>query len=184
MTEEERLDRRYELQYVAEYSTRYHRRRATFLTNTDTIITLLTIAAGASAFTDLVSGSPGWLAKLGSATVTLLSLAQVILKLGPQGTAHGQWLRQWNSLLTDIVISTNPDDEKILNWLTVKAKIEEECIGELRALALDCEDAASRVMRIPNRQHYFSGLQRLLIHFGTFQQDFPLKPLEHIRKED
>lgn len=173
MTEDEILDCRYRLLYKAEYSARYHRRRAAFLSNSDTFLNLVTIVAGASTFGDLVSGSPGWLSKLGAATVTLLSVAQIVLRLGARASEHAQWLKRWTALHSDISLESSPDLADIRRWTEEQTAIETECIGELRALCLDCENAAARFMSIPNRQVRLTRLQRIFIHFGTFQSDFP-----------
>src|SRR3546814_20639430 len=82
MTPEELSESRWELLYRAEYSTRYHRRRSAFFRKLDTFLTLVVITAGASAFADLVVGSPGRIAQVGTAAVTLISIAQVVLWLG------------------------------------------------------------------------------------------------------
>jgi hypothetical protein len=108
--------------------------------------------------------------------VTLLSLGQALLRLGPAGMIHGQWLKRWSALHTAISLNTSPTLDSVSGWTRESAAIEEECVAELRALALDCEDAAARALGIPNRQHRISRVQRLLIHFGTFQQSFPLVP--------
>jgi len=176
LTEDERLNRQYELRYRADFSARYHRRRAAFLTNLDTLLTLATLMAGASAFGALVASSPAWMAKIGSALVALISVAQVVLKLAPQGAAHAQWLKRWHALHTEIVLTSIPTFEQIEKWTREKDSIETECIGELRALTFDCEDATARAMGILGRQHKIGRAQRVLIHFGTFQQSFPLVP--------
>lgn len=172
MTPEELSESRWELLYRAEYSTRYHRRRSAFFRKLDTFLTLVVITAGASAFADLVAGSPGRIAQVGTAAVTLISIAQVVLRLGQSAIMHSQWLKRWNSLRTQISLKTAPVLADIERWSAEKALIEEECIGELRALALDCEDAAARVMKMPGRQHYINPIQRFFIHFGTFQQNY------------
>lgn len=176
MTDDEMADCRWHIQYAAEYSTRYHRRRSAFLTNFDKLLTLITVVAGASAFGDLVAGTPGWLAKTGAATVTILSLVQVLLGIGPAGMLHAQWLKRWSKLLTTVTLNTQPTMADIKAWMEERASIEEECVAELRALQIDCEDAAARVHQIEGRQRKISRLQRLLIHFGTFQQNFERLP--------
>lgn len=176
MTQDELEDCRWQLLYRAEYSSRYHRRRAAFLSNLDTGLTLLTIVAGASAFAELVTGSPGWLSKIGAALVTAISLAQVVLRLGPAGTSHAQWLKRWSRLYAEISLKTSPYKDDIRRWTEERVNVEEECIAELRALVFDCEDASARALNVPGRQHYISRLQRFFIHFGTFQQKFPYVP--------
>lgn len=176
MTEDEILDERFAILYCAEYSARYHRRRATFLANLDTVLNLITITAGASAFGDLVAGSPGWLAKLGAALVTLITLLQVILRLGNHAGAHASWLKRWTALLTDIKLNRAPTESDLSFWLKEKSDLETDCVGELRALCYDCENAAARFMGLQGRQVRINGLQRLLIHLGTFQRKFPYEP--------
>jgi hypothetical protein len=175
VTQDELDECRWQLLYKAEYSSRYHRRRSAFLGNLDAAFTLLTVVAGASAFGDLVAGSPGWLAKIGAAAVTLISLIQAILRLGP-AAAHAQWLKRWNRLFGSISLEVVPAKEDIRKWTEERLSIEEECVAELRALVYDCEDATARAFRIPGRQHKIHRLQRLLIHFGTWQQTFPSAP--------
>lgn len=174
MTEEELADCRWHIQYAADYSSRYHRRRSAFLTNLDKLLTLITVVAGATAFGDLVAGSPSWLSKVGAALVTLLSLLQVLLGIGPAGMLHAQWLKRWSRLLTSVNLNTTPTGADVRAWMEEKASIEEECVSELRALQVDCEDASARFYGVPGRQHQIWRWQRLFIHFGTFQQEFPL----------
>lgn len=59
-------------------------------------------------------------------------------------------------------------------WTEKRISIEEECVAELRALTYDCENIASRVLGAEGHQRVIRPLQRLLVHFGTFQQNFPL----------
>lgn len=172
MTSDELLDSRYELLYRAQYSTRYHRRRAAFFANLDTFLNVVTIVAGASTFGDLLSGAPGWLAKIGAAVVTLIAVSQVVLRLGQRATAHEQWLKRWTDLEAEINLNTSPAEEDVRRWTKEKVAVETECVGELRALCWDCENAAAKVMGIPHRQVDIHPLQRLLIHFGTFQRKF------------
>lgn len=173
MTADELEDCRFQLLYKSEYSSRYHRRRAAFLKNFDTILTLVTVIAGASAFGDLVAGSPGWLAKIGAATVTVIGLCQAVLQLGAAAMTHTQWLKRWSRLHAALSLTSPPNRDDVRKWTEERVSIEEECVAELRALAIDCENITSRVMGIDGRQRIVSGLQRLLIHFGTFQQKFP-----------
>jgi len=175
VTEEELLDRRWELLYRAEYSGRYHRRRAAFLSNLDTFLNLVTVTAGATTFGDLMSGSPGWLSKIGAAFVTLISIAQVILRLGAQSGAHTGWMKRWNELHAEMSLTTAPTSTDVSRWMQEQVTLETECVSELRALCLDCENIAAKVMNIPDRQRVIGRWQRLLIHLGTFQSDFPLE---------
>jgi hypothetical protein len=176
VTTEELADCRWHIQFAADYSSRYHRRRSAFLTSMDKLLTLITVAAGATAFGDLVAGSPSWLSKVGAALVTLLSLFQALLGIGPAGMLHGQWLKRWSRLLTSINLNTDPTLVDVRAWMEEKAAIEEECIAELRALQIDCEDASARFYEVQGRQHRIEWWQRMLFQVGTFQQEFPIIP--------
>jgi hypothetical protein len=120
-----------------------------------------------------VSGTPGWLAKAGTALVALISIAQIVLRLGSKASAHEKWLQRWNSLQSEMTLNTGPEEADIKRWVDEKTELETECVGELRALCWDCENAAARVMDLPGRQVEITPLQRLLLHFGTFQRCFP-----------
>lgn len=176
MTEDELADCRWNIRYVADYSSRYHRRRSTFLTNADRTLTLVTLVAGATAFGDLMVGSPSWLSKLGAAAVTIISLMQALLGIGSAGMLHAQWLKRWSRLLTSANINTKPSRDDVKAWMEEKAAIEEECVAELRALRIDCEDASARFFEVPGRQHKIAWWQRWIFHIGTLQQSFPLAP--------
>lgn len=176
MTPEERQDERFGLLYCAEYSTRYHRRRAHFLGNLDTLLNLITAVSGASTVVDLAAGTPGWIAKVGAALITAISITQILLRIGAHASAHTQWMKRWTKLQTDIKLTPEPNNAQISAWLEEKADIETDCVGELRALCNDCENAAAKVMRLEGRQVRIKPLQRLLLHFGTYQSDFPPVP--------
>lgn len=174
MNPEEILDARWKIQYRADYSARYHRRRATFLLNVDKLLTLVTLASGAGAFVSLAADAPTTAAQIGAALITLISAAQIVLQIGPAGIAHTAWLKRWSRLQASISINANPTRRDIETWTAERVAIEEECVAELRALSFDCEDTSARSFGITGRQHKIWRLQRLLIHFGTFQQTFPL----------
>ena len=174
MTEEERLDERYRLAFRAEYSARYHRRRAAFLINLDKLLTALVLVCGAGAFVALLDQSPQWLGRAAALSVTFITILQVIFSFGLAGARHGEWLRRWERLATDIRAHPLPEDNKLREWHELRAGIESECIGELRGLAIDCENAARRYLGVPEGQRRIGRTQRLFIHFGTFQQEFKI----------
>ena len=174
MTTDELLQRQFELQYRADYSQRYHRRRANFLQRIDIALSSLIIFSSGAAFTDLVSDAPSWVLQVSAAVVALVATLQVLLSFGANGPKHAEWMKRWNRLSAEIENTSNPSDRKIQKWASEKADIEGDCVSELRALSLDCEDKSASFLGIPGRQHRIWSLQRLLIHFGTFQQTFPI----------
>ncbi len=58
-------------------------------------------------------------------------------------------------------------------WLAERTAVESDCVMELRALAIDCENKTSRFMQLPGRQRKIVWWQRLIIELGTVQQTFP-----------
>jgi ABC-type multidrug transport system fused ATPase/permease subunit len=173
LTSDELADCRFQLQYRADYSARYHRRRAAFLSLIDQIFTLATLLAGATTFGQLVANAPNWLAKVGAAGVTLIALIQAVMRLGSAAEMHRQWLKRWNALASDLEAHASPSEAQVKQWLAERAAIESDCVAELRALAIDCENATSRFMQISGRQRKIRWWQRLIIQLGTLQQNFP-----------
>lgn len=173
MTPDELADCRFQLQYRADYSARYHRRRAAFLNLIDQLFTLITLLAGATTFGQLVAGSPTWLAKVGAAGVTLIALVQAVMRLGSAAEMHRQWLKRWNALANELEINATPTDANVKHWVAERAAIESDCVSELRGLAIDCENATSRFMNLSGRQRKIRWWQRLILHLGTLQQHFP-----------
>ena len=173
MTRSDALDERYQLSYRADYSARYHRRRAAFLVRLDRIFTLLVLIGGAGAFLSLAGDGNTRVGQAAALIVTAISLLQVVFEFGIAGARHSEWLRRWDRLATEIRCCTQPTGEDVRRWQEERSGIETECVSELRALAVDCENAARRHLGVVEGHRHISGWQRLLIHFGTFQQDFP-----------
>jgi ABC-type uncharacterized transport system fused permease/ATPase subunit len=145
------------------------------LGDTDTFITLTVALTSAAAFGDLLSGATD-VAQFLTAAVALVSISQIVLRLAERGAAHAQWMKRWNRLAMEMELNDAPSAEDVRAWSRERYEIENECVGELRALRIDCEDVAARTLDIKGRQHKIGRLQRLFIHLGTFQQDFPDKP--------
>lgn len=173
MTRDELAQCRFELQYRADYSARYHRKRAAFLNVVDQLFTLVTLIAGATAFAQLVAGASNWLAKVGAAGVTIIALVQAVMRLGSAAEMHRQWLKRWNALAIELEATSDPSAGDVRKWLTEKAELESDCVAELRALVIACENETSRFMQLSGRQRKIRGWQRLIIQLGTLQQSFP-----------
>jgi hypothetical protein len=173
LSPDELADCRFQLQYRADYSARYHRRRAAFLNLVDQLFTLVTLIAGATAFAQLVAGAPNWLAKAGAAGITIIALVQAVMRLGSAAEMHRQWLKRWNALAIELEATPDPTAPEVKRWLAEKAALESDCVAELRALVIDCENATARFMQLEGRQRRIRWWQRLIIQLGTVQQRFP-----------
>lgn len=173
MNEEQRLDERFRLEYRAEYSARYHRRRASFLIGLDKFSNLVSIIAGTSVFVSLIQGGPTLIAQLAALVISALAIGQVVYGFGASGARHAEWMKAWEKLANDIRATPEPSEDDLREWNQARAEIEGECVSELRALANDCENQAKAHMGISEGVVRIGRFQRLFIHLGTFQVDFP-----------
>lgn len=174
MNKEERLDRRYSLAYRADYSSRYHRRRASFLNAVDKAANLFVIVAGTSAFVSLVGTENVLLPKVAAVAVTIVTIAQVILGIGASGARHEEWMRRWDRMANEIRASPNPTASELQAWDNARASIEGECVSELRALTISCENDARAFLGTQEGIRKVNRLQRFCIQLGTFQNEFEL----------
>lgn len=175
---DEILDQRYTLAFRSDYSARYHRRRASFLQVTDKLLSVTVLLAGTGAFISLMSSGPPAIAQFAAAIVALVSIIQIVFGIGQAGASHAEWMRRWDRLASDIRRNSTPTKAQLANWDETRAAIEGECVAELRALAVACENDARTYLGLTEGLREISSLQRLLIHFGTFQTDFP--PMKHL----
>lgn len=178
MTKDERLDARHGLAYRADYSARYHRRRATFLLVTDKLLSVAVIVAGTGAFFSLTASGPPIIAMAAALVVAIITTLQVVLDIGMAGAKHAEWMRRWDRLASDIRSIPLPTPDDLKEWDDTRAGIEGECVAELRGLAVACENDARTYMGTAEGIRTIKPLQRLLLHFGTYQTDFPVVKAE------
>ncbi len=176
VTEDELLDERYALAYRAAYSSRYHRRRASFLINLDKFANLLAIIAGTSVFVSLMQDGPVLFAQVAALLISILAIGQVVFGFGTIGARHAEWMRAWDKLGNEIRATRNPTEEDVSRWNDIRSEIEGECVFELRALGYDCENQTKSHLGIAEGILKIGRAQRLFIHFGTFQGEFPEVP--------
>lgn len=173
MTEDQLLDERYTLSYRADYSVRYHRRRASFLSKLDTTSNIIAIVAGTSVFVSLMQGGPVIFAQMAGLVISALAIVQVVIGFGPLGARHAEWMRAWDKLSNDIRATPIPTERELRDWHDRRAEIEGECVSELRALGYDCENQTRTHWGRTEGIVKIEWWQRALIQLGTFQSDFP-----------
>ena len=174
MTPEQILDERFFLSYRADYSSRYHRRRASFLSKFDTISNIVTMLAGTGVFVSLMQGGPVFFAQAAGLTISALAIVQVVVGIGPLGARHAEWMRGWDKLANDIRAVPIPTEEDLRDWNDRRAEIEGECVNELRALCYDCENQTRTHWGLTEGIVRIEWWQRAIIQLGTFQSDFPV----------
>jgi hypothetical protein len=155
--------KRDDILFAAEVATRYHRRRATFLADTDRLLTFFQLLAGASAFGSLITAGGLLFAQVATALVTLAATVQAVFSLGVASCRHEVWLKRWLALLSDVMLDTDPSEATLGHWLKERLSIEAECVGELRTLELDCRNKAMRVLGWQGKEVPISWWRRRLI---------------------
>lgn len=173
MNKNQRLDDRYELSYRADYSSRYHRRRASFLSDLDTLSNIVSIIAGTSVFVSLLQGGPVIIAQTAGLLISALAVFQVVLRFGPLSARHAEWMRSWDKLANEIRATPDPTEQDLRRWHDLKAEIEGECVSELRALGYDCENQTRTHWGHSEGIVKINWWQRVVIQLGTFQSNFP-----------
>ena len=167
--------RRFELLYSSEMGSRYHRRRASFLTYFDTAANALILVASATAFGGIVGADKGVFPALIAAGITLISILQVVTRPSSAASDHTGWFRRWSSLLEEIELNEAPDNRILSAWTSIARAIERECVAELRALCIDCENITARRLNVPGRYRRIWTLQRWTMQIGTWQWNFPFE---------
>lgn len=160
--------------FRAELSSRYHRRRATFLERSALMMTLLTLIGGGSGVISLF-GDGKIIAQVSAGIVTLVGLIQIVYRPEMAAMQHKAWLRRWNKVIIEIKFeSTSPHDKALeVQWAREAANIESECVGEMRALQADCYNRAVRYMNIDAGNNYeLRWYHRALCQIVSFEHGF------------
>lgn len=164
------LDRE-SLLFSAEVSVRYHRRRATFLDRTSAIMSLLIIVGGSTAFASLFGASTTF-AK--GATIFLSSIGgiQLVFRIDRAAVDHQRWLKQWLEMLAAMRASESPTKAQLGRWETQRCSIESECVGEMRALQVDCYNRTLVALSYEDQPTSMRWWHRAFIQILSFEKDF------------
>lgn len=167
--------RRFELLYESELGSRYHRRRASFLRFFDTTANALILVAGATAFGGIVGSDRGIFPGIIAGFITFVAILQVVTRPASAASDHAGWFKRWSILLEEIELDETPDQRKLASWTSTVRAIDRECVAELRALCVDCENITARRLGVPNRYRKIWLLQRWTMQLGTWQWNFPFE---------
>jgi hypothetical protein len=168
-------EERWQVRWAAEVSSRYHRRRATWLNNVDFLLNLIQMVSATAAFVDLTRGTSGHLAAAGTLLIAICALLQIVGRLGKAATDHELLMRQWCELLAEVE-TTDASPTVIKRWLLRKGELNKLHVGELRAVAVAAENEAASALGVPDRQRHIGRLQWLLMHVVTIQRKFLHSP--------
>lgn len=157
-----------DLLFAAEVATRYHRRRATFLADSDRLLTFFQLLAGASAFGTLITAGGTLFAQWATALVTVAATLQAVFGMSVAACKHEAWLKRWSDLLVEVSLNSNPDAATLAQWARERALVEQEHVGEMRALQRDCYNKARRALGWQGENLRVGWLQRMLIQVVSF----------------
>lgn len=166
---------RWNIRWAAEISSRYHRRRATWLNNVDFVLNIVQMVSATAAFVELSRGVPGRIAAVGTLTVALCALVQIVGRLGKAAIDHELIMKGWCDLLTEIDTS-KLDAKSVGEWMRRKGELDKAHVGELRALAVAAENETASALGVSGRQRRIHLVQWWLMHLMTVQRVFPIAP--------
>lgn len=168
-----------DLLFAAELSARYHRRRAAFLDRTSSIMSVVILAGGAGAFASLF-GETTTFARIATLVVALVGIVQVVFRVDQCAAEQRRWLKQWLAMIADIRRHDTHEAGQIANWSDERYVIESECVGELRALQVDCYNRALIATGSPDRPTPMRWWHRAFIQIASFEGAFanPLPPVD------
>lgn len=163
----------WEVRWAAEVSSRYHRRRATWLNNVDFILNMIQLLSATAAFVELTRGVPGPLAAIGTLLVGICALVQIVGRLSKAAIEHELQMKAWYDLLTETE-TMDASANLVSKWKRRRGELNKTHVGELRALAVAAENEAATALGISGRQRSIGSLQWWLMQLVTVQRVFPI----------
>lgn len=157
--------------FLAEMSSRYHRRRAAFLERLSNFFNAVTLIGGASAFLALLNAGSDIstdIAKALTALIAIIGVVQSIYRIDAAAFENKRWLVEWMELLTDVYNNESPSAELLKDWIRRKNILDSQTICELRALQEDCFNKTADALGLQHsgklRWH-----QKLLMQVFSFE---------------
>ncbi|MCL4672168.1 MAG: hypothetical protein KJZ64_04390 [Sphingomonadaceae bacterium] len=155
--------------FIAEASARYHRRRAMFLERLSSVLNLINIICGTTAFFVVISNFEN-LVKALALFIALSNCLQMIFKIEESATMHKVWLSRWHDCLEIIESKNTLGSRELAQFVKIRNSIERECVGEMHALKVDCFNRTAHAMKFDT-----SSLKRLGIHHKVFMHILPFE---------
>lgn len=161
-----------DMEFIVELAVRYHRRRASFLEMASSTMMLVTVIGGAGAFLSLL-GDRTAVAKVATLVVTVVGTIQALFRVDTCAAQHRQWLKLWMEMLFEVRVEANPSVEQLAGWMKRRYAIESECIGEMRALQVDCLHRAANALNRDAGENPVRPWHRALLQVWPFEGSFP-----------
>lgn len=158
--------------FVAEMSSRYHRRRAAFLDRVNLSLTFFSLVAGTGAFVSLFGTSTA-IAKVATLAITFASIIQIVYRPEACSNQHKAWLGRWLDMLTALRAQPSPEGPALERWIREIGAIERECVGEMRALQADCYNRTVRALNLDIANNYrLRWYHRIFLQIVSFEHAF------------
>ncbi|WP_191864467.1 hypothetical protein V3I01_09795 [Sphingomonas sp. gentR] len=163
---------RADILFIVEMSVRYHRRRASFLDVTSSLMSLATVIGGAGAFLTLIGGESTTIAKLATLVLTVVGTVQIVFRIDTAAAAHKQWLKQWLGMLFEVRTHEAPDAATMSKWIERRYAIEADCVTEMRALQVDCYNRTASALDLDATPTPLRWWHRAFIQVWSFEGSF------------
>lgn len=157
-----------DMEFHAQVSVRYHRRRAAFLERCSALMSVVILLGGAAAFVGVV-GEATLFAKIVTLAIVGVGVIQIVFQTDRWAAAHRQWLRQWSDMLAEIRKASAPDQHQIGRWIDRQIVIEADCVGEMKALANDCYNRTMNALQRDGDPFKITPWQRFWMQFFSFE---------------
>ena len=133
---------------------------------------MVTVIGGAGAFLSLL-GEGTLVAKVATLVLTVAGVIQAVFRIDTCAAQHRQWLKQWLEVLRQVRMQPKPEHDQIDAWVTERYRIEAECVGELRALQVDCYNRTIAALSLVGEPVPIRWWQRVFIQVWSFEGSFP-----------
>lgn len=157
-----------ELKFDVTMSVKYHRRRAAFLDRLSAVMSSAILFGSAAAFASLF-GEHTIIAKVLTLLLALIGIVQVVFQIDRSAANHRGWLQQWMGINKGINSTPSPTASQVAAWRAEAIDIESECVGEMRALQLDCYNRTISELDRDGVPVSLKWWHRMLMQFHSFE---------------
>lgn len=161
-----------ELIFAAEASCRYHDARARFLQGFASLLTILSVVLGGSAFATLVNGALAPAAPWIGLVIAFLNAYRFVAKPEQLGGQHRTWARAWADLLADLRATPTVSAAKSRAWIKTHSSLNAECSGEMVALKAYCFNATLGALGLKDKPYPIKWRHRTFKNIFKFTHAF------------
>lgn len=163
-----------DLQFAAECSCRYHRRRCAFFVRLENLCNWLSLITSSGAFLFLFGGENSNITKYLVAITVIINISQIAFRFGEASKFHESMHADWQLFLASIQKNPNYSQDMFNSWLEKRVGLESRYTNQLKALVLDCRNDTITALGLDEAEMVLiKKWQRPLLHVFDLQNDFP-----------